>query len=74
MPIYVKDWRTRWQASYKSLNFMLEKGTLLIVFGLNPTCLRVEINGGLVLVLMYLFHGKVKDRAKVKIVNCHVES
>lgn len=60
--------------SYKSLNFTLEKGTFLIVFELNPTCLRVERNGESVFFLVYLVHGKVKDRATVKIVNCHVES
>lgn len=60
--------------SYKSLNFTLEKGTLLIVFELNPICLRVEINEESVFFLVYLVHGEVKDRAKVKTVNCHVES
>lgn len=51
----------------KSLNFTTKKETLLIVFELNPTCLRAEINGESIsgFGLIYVSYVNAKDGDEV---------
>lgn len=75
MPVYVEGLR-KGDGHVMQIFEFHKKEMLLIVFELNPTCLRAEINGESIsgFGLIYVIHGNAKDGDEVKIVNCHIKA